>query len=452
MKEPKVSTTHILSSFSVDRIKLTDELFDFLIPVLNKLHNTTYSHRFWKLLSKDYINSVISMQTALQKISVLQKPEAEPINGFTLPSFKTRWRSRLTRFVRFYQTRANKQLIESQLLRYNSLTLSMPDLKVVREDLGEPLPVYYPFFWIGDKSKRNTLQVLAKQQSDIYKQNIILYLPGFLVEHFNRMVDSIPLHHPEKKNFHVHNFHSFYNTLLVALYIENGAKLYWYQHGAYYGELIGHNAHYFASSVADKFRTWGWKIRDNDEPWKAYRLEKFKQDYEIAENQNQYSCLICFPGFTKRSTLVLQDRANKLFRALDFVKYPNVLIRPRPGTPNPIRDLDFIVHKNIAKDNCLQTMVEAVHSAHLVVQMTHPSTNTFECMYVDKPVVAFVNNEQPTDVVKPYYEYFLKVGLFHNSIDSLVNHLNVVDIDQWWQSVVSSEEYQTFKKYFLNAV
>jgi putative transferase (TIGR04331 family) len=452
MQDQKISTTHVLSSFSLARIELTEKLFAILVPVLNQVHDTQYSDRFWKLVTKEYVNSVISKKEVLSTKLLTSKPEAEPTNSFTLPTLRARIRIEATRFIRYWRSRANEKLIQQKLGKEHNLTLSLPDLSIVQQELGNPLPTYYPFLWKSNKEKRKRVNAIAKNYDDVYVQNIIRQLPGFVVEYFEGMISSIVLIQPEKKVFHVHNFHSLYNTLLVALYVEHGAKLYWYQHGAYYGELIGHNAHYLEATLADTFRTWGWKIRENDEPWKAYRLEKFKKAYETTNVRDEYSCLICFPGFTKRSSLILQSRTNELIEALDFKKYPKVLFRPRPGTPNPIRDLDFVQHKSIVKDDCKQSMAEAVHSSRLVVQMTHPSTNTFECLYVDHPVIAFINNEQPTDVVKPYYDYFLKVGVFHETIESLLKHLNEIEVEEWWRSVKTSEEYRSFKNEFLKAV
>jgi hypothetical protein len=129
-----------------------------------------------------------------------------------------------------------------------------------------------------------------------------------------------------------------------------------------------------------------------------------------------------------------------------------VLARPRPGKENPVKDLDFMNHDSVTKDNCKQSMTLAVKSSRLVIQMTHPSTNILECFYVNKPVVALLSNDQPTEVVWPYYNFFSEAGVFHETMESLTEHINKIDLDKWWLELINTEEYKSFKNNFLHEV
>lgn len=455
MQEQNISTTHVLSSFSLARIELTEKLFGILIPVLNELHQTHYSDRFWKLMTKEYVNSVISKQTVLSSGLLRTRPETEPSNSFVLPTFKMRLRLQVTRFIRFWRSRSNRMGIRQMLTNHDNLTISLPDLPIVKEELGHPLPTYYPYLWSIGGVKRKRVENMAMQFKDVYTQNIIRQLPGFLIEHFDAMINSIPLLQPEKKSFHVHNFHSLYNTLVVALYIEKGAKLYWYQHGAYYGELIGHNAHYLESSLADTFRTWGWKIRENDEPWKAYRLEKFKKAYESGILGMNDCLLICAPRLNNFNKEYYQNIVSSLLLSSIREKYERIVIRPRPGfkEKSPKAQFNFIrPTTGITIDDASRSMTEWIKDSKLVIQLTVPSTNFLECIYIDRPTMALLHNEQPTDVVRPYYDYFLEVGVLHTSVESMVKLLCNSDLTTWWDQVKSSDMYNKFKREFTNSV
>lgn len=84
--------------------------------------------------------------------------------------------------------------------------------------------------------------------------------------------------------------------------------------------------------------------------------------------------------------------------------------------------------------------------------MTYPSTNTLECMYVDHPVVAILENYNPSEIVEPYYKFFLDKGVFHYTMYSLTKHLNEMNVDTWWSDIVNHETYKNFKKEFIRSV
>jgi len=57
-------------------------------------------------------------------------------------------------------------------------------------------------------------------------------------------------------------------------------------------------------------------------------------------------------------------------------------------------------------------------------------------------------NEHPTDIVKPYYHYFMEKKVLHTSIESVAGHLNSVRTDLWWDGIKRSEEYIGYKNRF----
>jgi putative transferase (TIGR04331 family) len=240
--------------------------------------------------------------------------------------------------------------------------------------------------------------------------------------------------------------------MLISKYIEHGAKLFWYQHGAFYGEFTGHNAHYHESSVADEFRTWGWKIRDNDVPWKAYRLEQFRMQYEMEKKEKRYDCLMCYSALYAGNISFYTSVTNYFLENIDPNKYRQILARPRPihKLHSQAFQLSFIADERVIKDSALGNMTEAIAQSKIVIQFSVPSTNFLECFYVNHPTIGVLNNIEPTLIIKKYYDFFIEMGVLHKDFTSLVNHLNSIKIDEWWQEVILHPVFKSFKNEFLN--
>ena len=97
-------------------------------------------------------------------------------------------------------------------------------------------------------------------------------------------------------------------------------------------------------------------------------------------------------------------------------------------------------------------MAEITAKSRLVIQFNIPATNFMECLYVDHPTIGLLSNDQPTEIVKPYYSFFTQQGVMHENFESLVDHLNKVDIDEWWGALIKEPMYQQFKNEFLRQV
>jgi len=51
---------NIKGAYSPERYELSKKYLEILIPVLNRLHSTFYSERFWEIVLKGYVGFVIS--------------------------------------------------------------------------------------------------------------------------------------------------------------------------------------------------------------------------------------------------------------------------------------------------------------------------------------------------------------------------------------------------------
>ncbi len=445
-----------MSVASPERRELSEQLIKELRIVLNEVHNKNYSVRFWRIVLRPYLNVSLSGKKVLDKKEIKSKPNLVAISSLTPLTLQKKIETSIIRYVKYIKSLSKSRKIPKIISENDDMLLAFPTIDSYK-DLGGDLPTGYPIF----TGKRNAdarvkANKIALRYSDLYYKNVIQQIPEIYIEYFDSILNSIPLIKPEDKKFHVHILQSEYMEFLVAKYVEHGAKLYWYQHGGCYGEYAFHSSHKAESDLADEFRTWGWKINDNDVPWKAYRLEKFKQNYESVNKTKEYDCLICYTIIFPGNVESMKANTDILLKGLDKSKYKTFLARPRPISKIKSfkRKLDFINDPRVDKDTGLTNMAKVVKESKIVIQLEIPSTNFLECLYVNHPVIGlFTNTEHPSEIVKPYYDFFIKEGVLHTDFESVVRQLNKIDdINEWWGSLMKNPMYQSFKDTFCRKV
>jgi putative transferase (TIGR04331 family) len=454
---PHFNTTvgSVPGAFSLERVKISESIFRLLHPVMNEIHGVNYSFRFWKIVMNEYVNAVISIKHILERQEMHQAPSLLPINSHHVPTLKEKVIARLPAVIKHFKTSGNLKAIHNALSQYNNISIGLPDIEAVHNETGFPLPIYYPIYpGSGKNEKRKKVNQVAERYIDVYHRNIIKKLPQVYVEYFDKDFNNIQLFEATAKTFHIHGMPPYFNSLLLAKYIEHGAKLFCYQHGAYYGELVGHNSYLHENSLADEYRTWGWKMKPNDVPWKAYRLEKFKQAYEKADQVRQFDFLMCFPDVYDANVAFYKTGTEYFLNNISIEKYSNLLARPRPMNRlfSHASRIAFIKDSRVTIDSGLGSMVDVMGKCKLIIQFSIPATNFLECLYVDHPTMGLLDNDQPTDIVKPYYDFLMSHGVIHENFVSLVNHLNNINLDEWWASVIKEPMYLQFKNEFLRKV
>ncbi len=454
---PHFNTVHgdVPGAFSLDRVKISDSIFEMLAPVMNEIHGVDYSFRFWKIVMNDYVNAVISIKHVLSQQELNEEPALLPINSHHVPGLKDKIIARLPSIIRHFKFPGRLKEIHAVLQGNNNISIGLPALEIVKKETGCPLPLYYPIYpGGGSKEKRAKAESIAAKQQGIYFKNIVRRLPRVYVEYFEKDFESIKLFSAASKVFHLHGMPPYYNSLLVAKYLEHGAQLFCYQHGAYYGELVGHNSYLHENSLSDEYRTWGWKIKPNDVPWKAYRLEKFKQLYDAVPKTKAFDFLMCYPDVYDANIDFYKGGTEYFLQHINAGKYKNLLARPRPMNRlfSHANRIAFIKDSRVTIDSGLGSIAEAIGKCKLVVQFTIPATNFMECLYVGHPTMGLLDNDQPTDIVKPYYDFLRQHGVIHNNFVSLVEHLNTINVDEWWASLIKEPMYLQFKNEFLRQV
>jgi hypothetical protein len=446
----------ITSAMSPLRVDLSQKLYNELASVMNEVHGTDFSNKFWKLIVQAHVNAVVSRKKHLDSADLYRKPDLYPINGYDFPDFKEKFKYGLIHTVKHFINRFNRKKIEELLQKQNEFRLGFPEVLNLDKDIGGvALPLYYPvFFGRGEKNKRAKVNRIAERYKDIYYRNLIRQLPQIYVEHFKKIFESIPLAQPEKKTLHVHISFGFYKDLLIAKYVENGSRLIWYQHGSSYGEFRGDSAHHFEHSVSDEYRSWGWEIKEKDVAWKAYRMELFSMQYQKYTRTGQFDLMLCFPQMNGEYRKLYSGITDFLLEHLDADIYRRILARPRRSNKihSHASQLSFIENERIIKSSGLPPMMKEMSECRAVLQMEVPSTNFLECLYVDHPTIGLLRNDQPTEVIQPYYDFFLKEGVLHEDLESLASHLNSIEIETWWEELQQKEMYLSFKDTFIRKV
>lgn len=455
-EKPNIVVNTVPGVFSLDRLKISEKIIGELVKVMNHIHEVNYPYRFWKILMGEYVNALVSIKYILEKEELNRAPYLFPLNSHHLPTFKQKLMARLPSVIKHYKNPGTRSRILEILRTENNIRIALPDIEAVQKDIGGAnMPVYYPLFpGRGNAAKRKRAEQLVNNYTDVFYRNMIRQMPQVYVEYFDGLYNKIPLHNPEKKVFHTHGMPGFYNSLIIAKYLNNGAKLYYYQHGAYYGEMVGHNSHFNESSVSDEFRSWGWRIRENDVPWKAYRMEKFRLLYDKHPRTSEYDFLMCYPDVYDANHDFFKGVTDHLLQHIDAGRYKKFMARPRPNNRmfSHADRLSFIKDNRVFIDSGLGSMAEVTAKSRMVIQFTIPATNFMECLYVDHPTIGLLDNNNPTDQVKPYYEFFMQKGVMHKNFESLVDHLNKINIEEWWSALVKEPMYQQFKNGFIRKV
>jgi putative transferase (TIGR04331 family) len=455
MSKRKNHEEHYLSSVSPVRLELSKTIAKELAVVLNKIHGIKLSERFWTIILGSYINSAITCRQLFESKEIFSSANLLAINSDKPVSFQTKVKNNTIRFLKFIVSAKNFGKIKNILEHNDNLALTFPDIDIIQKEIGVNFPIYTPFFWgKGDSQKRQRACEIADEYKDLFMKNIIKQLPKAYIEYFKIIFDSVPLFNPQKKTFHVHMMQSVHSEILVAKYVDNGAKLFWYQHGGCYGELENHNGHLIESSLADEFRTWGWKINPNDVPWKAYRVEKFKVQYNKINPVKSFDCLLCYGDIHEGNIKDTKEMTDFFLCNIDPSKYNKFLARPRPFNKIFSRksNISFITDNRITKDAGLSDMIKLVKQSKLVIQFEIPCTNFLECLYVNHPTIGLLFGEEPSEIIKPYFEFFMSNGVYHETMESLVRHLNNINIDEWWQELIKHPLYKSFKYEFLREV
>jgi putative transferase (TIGR04331 family) len=439
--------------YSKDRVVMTNNLSVILSKILNIIHGTHFSERFWKIILRPYISAIISDRQLLSSKIFYRSVPLDNYSNTVFPKTYDILYGKGRYFIKYLKC-LSSQVKDESLANFNNIGLGFHDKTSFEKNIDFFIESKYPIFL--EKRLLNNLRNLDikffvdQTFSEIFIRNIISHLPKVYVENFWGLFNSIQIYDPKDKIFHVSYFENFFMSCLVAKYVENGAKLYYYQHGAFYGEYPYHSAHHFESSISDKFFTWGWKILENDYPSHAYRLKRMKKYCAHSSINRAVDMLLVFPDLTARNRTTIIERTSTLLRGVNRDIMQIIVARPRPSAKlNRRASLSFLPD-SVVVDSGFSSMIDLIATSNLVIQISLPSTNFLECLSIDQPVIGLLDNDDPSDAVKSHYEFLISVGIIHKDIHTLIDHVNNIDLNEWWKGILLMKGYKKFKTEFLN--
>jgi len=430
------------------------ELCEFLTPIMNEVHECNYSFRFWSTLLKSHVKSCVNLENIYSEQLIEDKPFILAHNSWELPTSKDRWVLNL----RYYGVWClyNRPLSEvfSRISKSNEICMGLR-AEILADLIGgmfcpSHTPMLKPY---AGRDKRKKADELAGTQDSIFINNLIRRIPRFYVEYFDYLINKIELIEPENKVFHAEHIGNFM-LMIIAYYVEHGAKYYRYQYGGFHGETEDSVREVNYIDI-DKYKTYGWKINEKDEPFKALRLEQFKSQYENSSPENFFDAVVSYNKVNSGTKDRYKALSEKLFNQLDKSKFERLLLRPRGITKKFDRSGELAYlnpPSHVSIDKGMMPMAEIVHSSGIVIHFNHPSTNFLECTYINHPIVTILTNSEPTGIVKPYYDFFLEKKVMHTDIESLIYHLNQTDLNSWWKDVTGHPVYKDFKHTFARNV
>lgn len=428
-----------------------------ITPYMNKLHSTKKSERFWRILLGSYIAGKIRHGNKFCN-------RKETNKGITLNI------NRVYSDI-IYFLRENRDVIKN-IHEYKSLTSILQHENIIignraslmAQDInGIKAENRYPtrFFMKADKDKRKRIYELCSELQDSKLKSFLKEIPEMYVEYYSCFTKTFKLIRPKNKVFHCEQGVSRFWMFVIAHYVEEGAKLYYYQPGGWMGDVEYNNGYLGQRTIADKFITYGWKLHEKDQPGKAYRLLNFKSEYlthiRTKSNENaQHRALIVLTNISSVRKKHYETSLNKINLIVDDLPFRKIIIRYRPASRllriSKNNELDIDINKNLFLfSNGFESMSKTLTDVKLVIHLDHPSTNFLECVAINKPVIAVLTNSEPTDIILKHYDFFISIGVLHLDVESMLTFLEGLDdVETWWQNVINSKQYDEFKKEFAN--
>ena len=212
------------------------------------------------------------------------------------------------------------------------------------------------------------------------------------------------------------------------------------QHGASYGTASVHSIEKYEKSISNIFLTSGWK---NDNKTVPFGLPKLDKNLNIKLSQDRIVYITTSnPKFLYRfeiyplSGYFLKDffeRMEKILRGLDV---KNLYIRPYPNQYSRDRIDSIISNNNLNIQIDKSKNISEVLSRSKLVIFDHFGTTMLESLYFNIPTVVILDKE-----IESFRENSLEIirNLENNkiiffSIEKAIQHINSVNIDNWWKS------------------
>lgn len=435
------------------------EICSWLTPIMNVVHGTNFSSIFWTRLLSYYAQAVVNQFMFFEREYFDYPVPFQPINGWAPPHRRVILKDQLITLLRSMRGEYSLKDIPSAIPRGERISLGVRAKRIAKDTRSIPLSIdWVRFLGMPDRSVRQKLLHEAGIQSSVTACNICKSVPKIFVEYFGvilgvvKRAGELPI-----REIFVEHYSSQFDVILTAYLSEaRGVRINQLQTGGFVGETVI-SVEPSKRVLYDRLLTYGWRLGCKDEPYYAVRLEEFKDKYVLHQKAVVPFDILVVYGNPENSRAIenhYRHCTKSICSSLDHNRYPNILLRPR-ATSRVLRITKFpSSFKGVARqkiDKGRKDMAELCASATVVIQLTMPSTNFLECVFIDKPVLGVDTNLFPTEIVKPFLDFFHECGVLHNNIEALIAFLNGIDLQRWWFDVISEARYKKFKELFARS-
>ncbi len=281
-------------------------------------------------------------------------------------------------------------------------------------------------------------------------------LPTLYLEGFKDMMHKVKRSHLPtniKKIFTCNCWSDIVFKFWIAENINNGAKLYYGQHGSGYGMLKEHNATKHELKICDRFLTWGWT------------------DKKISKNK--ITPCVSFPiikekifQIKKKNDILLIPGPMDFYLFKNELKKPNLIYKDLDNLNFFIKNTNSIIYRNLAfKAHPMENRRKKEFSYFDYMKKSHPKVKLYKTSYelnkaiqnskisiffylatpfltnitLNKPSIFIYPNNFKEMISDEYLPIFQKLEeakiTTHNPI-ALADFINEKfnSIDEWWQN------------------
>lgn len=307
-----------------------------------------------------------------------------------------------------------------------------------------------------DLSKRAKLDLSVGEKNEFFQllDNLIPYqIPASYMENFNSYRNLAKFLFPRSAKVIFTANAYFYNEAFKFWAAEqtqnHSSKLLISQHGAY-GESLWSTEEEHMIAASDFFYTWGWShVSKNVLPMPATKLAHTKTLLSRSASRG----ILC----VLNADIINNMHSQKpMLSALRFKNYAQEIISiPQKIAPKYRKDFRYrfyhtaygrnvwglksFVNANVKfrfENHSEKRFYDDVRESSLVIVSYHPNATGLETLSANFPTLLYWNQ---TDYplrkgVDQYYDVFKSVGIYHDSIQSLADHINMIypDVMGWW--------------------
>jgi putative transferase (TIGR04331 family) len=433
-----------------------DRLLDTVYPLLNDLHQVRESRRYWAILLHKHLRRCEIAGIVNDPDSIRRDDGADALLGTRLGGGPQAGAVR----------EAQRTLSQHALSRFFALTSLKRSRSLLCEfhiDSVGPIArrIDRPIGWWTSAVRQSPIASRREQRLALRELSKIVQwplarlaldcLPRHCVEDFAGRNSNVIVTAPERKIIHTSFLEDPQSVFVTARYVVEGAQLNFYQHGCGYGEIEGYAPHHIESTMADRFMTWGWRLRPTDVPFFALRFMRSRRDRLQPGSPDARPLYVTqrstFP-WEVNDTLDLQDR---FFSSLAPSVARMTIVRPRMQKgPGWECQISHHVRQVVAGiDDGTRTFNDVASRCGLIVFDALPSTSFLECLHVGHPALVIASESIPfTTIAKPFYDEFFRLGLLHRTPESAAAFINGTSIATWWRSVSRGDCMRDFVKTF----